>query len=520
MPISFPSSPTTGDLYTYGLKTYRWTSAFWSAVASEYTGFNSTKLDLRDAIQAKSVAVPLEAPFADYPGYVYDIVTGGTSAPAAFVSGNWTATAGDTEIVVNITALPSDGGSAITALQYRLNGGTAVNFTGTGTGSRTITGLTNTTSYDVEIRAVNAVGNGGWSDIKFRTPVSGATAPSAFVSGNWTATAGDTEIVVNITALPSDGGSAITALQYRLNGGTAVNFTGTGTGSRTITGLTNTTAYDVEIRAVNAIGNAAWSDIKTRTPAAAANIVATLMSGTPFGFAIVPGDSSITKCYVETTGASATTLCTDLDEIGTIEYVPTGTYITYPTGTKPVFHSSGGDIWIQVQDGGKLFYEQSSYTGAGNMLMAMAGYRTVQTGAPCILGVTNGTDQWWSSNARAGILLAGIGIETLRGFSGTSMDDFAIIDGQNFVIISNVGSTAWNTEGWRDGTGTTNNYTDDTWADKGNWNVNRAVFAGAVDETDEFVGRIYGAIICRVDTTTGNINDLATYFGAFAGLTI
>ncbi len=105
-----------------------------------------------------------------------------STAPAAFVAGNWTATAGVGSIEVNITALPSDGGSAITALQYRLNGGAAVAFTGTGTGIRTISGLTGGVSYDVEIRAVNENGAGAWSDIKARTPTSASSFSAAYVT--------------------------------------------------------------------------------------------------------------------------------------------------------------------------------------------------------------------------------------------------------------------------------------------------------------------------------------------------
>lgn len=95
-----------------------------------------------------------------------------------------------------------------------------------------------------------------------------ATAPAAFTSGQWTATAGNAQVVINITELPSNGGSAITELQYRIDGGDPVALTGTGTGERTISGLVNGEAVDVQLRAVNAIGAADWSDIKTRTPSA------------------------------------------------------------------------------------------------------------------------------------------------------------------------------------------------------------------------------------------------------------
>ena len=103
---------------------------------------------------------------------------GGTTVPATFGTGDWTltdpATTGD--LTATLNTLPSDGGSAITALQYRLDGGTAVSFSGTGTGARTISGLTDDVEYDVEVRAVNAVGNGAWSAVKSATP----TAPAGY----------------------------------------------------------------------------------------------------------------------------------------------------------------------------------------------------------------------------------------------------------------------------------------------------------------------------------------------------
>lgn len=92
------------------------------------------------------------------------------SAPAAFTAPQWSATPIAGGIRFDITALPADGGSAITALQYRLSSGDApVNFTGTGTGTRDITGLA-ATSRDTQVRAVNAIGAGPWSDVKTVTP--------------------------------------------------------------------------------------------------------------------------------------------------------------------------------------------------------------------------------------------------------------------------------------------------------------------------------------------------------------
>ena len=188
-----------------------------------------------------------------------------TVIPAAFTSGQWTATAGDTQISVTIGSLPDNGGSTITDVEYELNASGTWVSTG-GTGNFNITGLTNSTSYDVRIRAKNSVGSGRRSDAKARTPVSSATAPSAFTSGQWTATPGVDTITVAVSALPSDGGSAITAIQYRVDSGSWTASGISGTGSFDISGLTRGTAYAVTIRAVNAIGSGSASDSKTRTP--------------------------------------------------------------------------------------------------------------------------------------------------------------------------------------------------------------------------------------------------------------
>ena len=95
------------------------------------------------------------------------------SAPSAFVSGNCSLTAGDEQAGVVISALPNNGGSAITDIEYRLDGGSWVS--SGGTTSFTITGLTNDQEYDVELRAVNAIGAGAASDMKSVTPVVGGS---------------------------------------------------------------------------------------------------------------------------------------------------------------------------------------------------------------------------------------------------------------------------------------------------------------------------------------------------------
>jgi len=71
---------------------------------------------------------------------------------------------------VIIGSLPSSGGSPILDIEYRVDGGSWTS--SGGTSSFVIGSLTNGIEYDIEIRAVNAIGNGAASSIKAETPVS------------------------------------------------------------------------------------------------------------------------------------------------------------------------------------------------------------------------------------------------------------------------------------------------------------------------------------------------------------
>lgn len=85
-------------------------------------------------------------------------------------------TAGDGQLNVNFTAA-SNGGSAITNYKYSINGSTYLAFSPAVTTSPlVITGLTNSTSYPVTIKAVNAINDSSASNSISATPV--AATPS------------------------------------------------------------------------------------------------------------------------------------------------------------------------------------------------------------------------------------------------------------------------------------------------------------------------------------------------------
>ena len=189
-----------------------------------------------------------------------------------------TLTAGDGQLAARWTA-PADNGAAIDDydVRYRPSGGAwtelpdAVKSTAT---TATITGLTNGTSYEVQVRAGNSAGDGAWSASATGTPVAAASVPSA--PSPPTLTAGDGDLAASWSA-PADNGAAIDDydVRYRPSGEAwtelpdAVKNTAT---TAVITGLTNGTSYEVQVRAGNSVGDGAWSASATGTPVAAASV--------------------------------------------------------------------------------------------------------------------------------------------------------------------------------------------------------------------------------------------------------
>jgi hypothetical protein len=109
------------------------------------------------------------------------------------------------------------------------------------------------------------------------------TAPAQITGGQWTLTdspsAGGDKLSLNITALPANGGSAITALQYSLNAGSSwITLAGVGTGARIITVLAAPAVASVIVRAVNVIGDGLASTAKTQLPSVASFIATTPVS--------------------------------------------------------------------------------------------------------------------------------------------------------------------------------------------------------------------------------------------------
>jgi hypothetical protein len=174
-------------------------------------------------------------------------ITGGRSTPTGF------------EIDFTVAG---DGGSPLTNMEYRIDGGGWVALSPAATTSpMTITYATTPgTTYSIEVRPRNALGTGAASSA---VSVNSSAPPSAPVISSLVSQ--PFGYTVNFAGPTDSGGAPITAYQYRVNGGSWVTLSASVTTSPlTISGLAQGVVYSVEIRAVNVAGGGAASNVVTQ----------------------------------------------------------------------------------------------------------------------------------------------------------------------------------------------------------------------------------------------------------------
>jgi hypothetical protein len=195
---------------------------------------------------------------------------GGTPATIPSAPTITTITPGNTQLTVAFTA-GSDGGSPIIDYLYSTDNGTTYLNAGITSSPITITGLTNGTTYDVIITALNAMGTGLLSNSVSGTPA-GAPNPPTSLSG-----VGGNQAIYVLFTPGADNGNTITNYQYSIDGGsTFTAFSPAQTISPVLisgVGLANGTPYNVQLKAVNAIGESIASSTISVTP-----IVTTLLA--------------------------------------------------------------------------------------------------------------------------------------------------------------------------------------------------------------------------------------------------
>ena len=317
MSLTFPASPTVGDTYTVGARTWSWSGTIWEmtgtvavagsigtaelaasavttakiaagAVTAAKLG-NDISLTPADGsiTQAKltsglsgitvtttanrSAVIP--SPFNGQFIFLTDTselqrwngsawVSGVSSPPTEAPTSLALVSATATTATISFAA-GAEGGSAITNYQYALSTNSGSSYgsynalaTPDATSPITIPGLTAGTAYYIKLKAVNAQGvsNIESSALSFSTLAAPSAPTSLSATGSYLAA------TISFTA-GAEGGSAITNYEYALstNGGSTYgSFTALSPADTTtpieITGLANSTTYSIKIRAVSTVG--------------------------------------------------------------------------------------------------------------------------------------------------------------------------------------------------------------------------------------------------------------------------
>ena len=201
------------------------------------------------------------------------------------------ATAGSTTSLDVTWTAPTNTGPAIASYDLQYRAGTSGNFTNgpqnvTGT-SAAIGSLAADTSYEVQVRATNAEGDGDWS-VAGTGRTTATSAPGA-PTGLTATASGATQIDLSWSAPASTGGSAITGYKIEVspNGGSSwtnlVANTSNTTTTYAHTGLTAGDTRHYRVSAINANGTGTASNVDSATTGTSAPGAPTGLTATASG---------------------------------------------------------------------------------------------------------------------------------------------------------------------------------------------------------------------------------------------
>ena len=240
---------------------------------------------------------------------------------------NLVATPGDGSADITFT-LGADGGSAITNHEYSLDGGLSwtVFSPAVTSGSASLSGLTNGTTYLVVLRAVNGLGNGDASEAVAFTPFTVPDAPSSLKP------AGDDGGVTVAFVEPADNGSAITNYEYRIDDGAWTPFSPAQSSSPVVLGgLTNGVQIAIELRAVNAAGVSVSAGAVNVTPVAEPSWVATVPDA-PTNVVVTPGDGAASVAFTVGDDGGSSIINHEYSLDGGVTWSEFSPAVTYGTG--------------------------------------------------------------------------------------------------------------------------------------------------------------------------------------------
>ncbi len=259
------STPAQQPAVTISAVTNTTATASWTYGGSDQTGYEyringgaatattATSLNLTGLTPNQTYQVEVRATNASGAGAWSSIAAFTTKTVPLGVVTLGSITKGQTTASVPFTYSSNDQ----TGFEYRVNGGAAQSIAASPV---SLSGLTASTAYTVEVRAINTYGSGTWSSQgSFTTDAAGYPPAGTVTLGTVSKTS--TTISVPFTYSASDQ----TGFQYRLNGAAPTSTTS----PVSLSGLTPSTAYTVEVRAINGFGNGTWSalaNITTNAP--------------------------------------------------------------------------------------------------------------------------------------------------------------------------------------------------------------------------------------------------------------
>lgn len=326
-------------------------------------------------------------------GTIYPVLLKTPDAPTIT-----TISAGNGQLSVAFTA-GANGGSAITDYKYTVDGTTYVSV-GSTTSPFTISGLTNGTVYPVQIKAVNAIGDGATSNTVSGTPVNALVAPIiSFTSSTVNKIYGDATFTNTVTT------NSLGAKTYTSDT-PAVATVDASTGEVTVAGVGSATIT---------VSQAATDTYTIGTQTYTLNVTAKSLSisglavSKPYDgttTASVTGTATLFASETKGTGTSADGMPYTGDDVTVNSTATAGTYSSKDAGSRAITYSG---------------LTLSGAQAANYILGTTAG--TITPRALSITAPTVGTKIYNGSNAgpavTCGTLSGFVGSETV-GVSGTS----------------------------------------------------------------------------------------------------
>lgn len=277
--IIYRGTNPAGDLATVAVPTLDGANWVWTSTGTATVGTGPDgRTPVYVRIGLRETAVPTNKYFVTPTGE-YFLASSIPGAPTISLATG----AGQGEIDITLTNGSDGAGRTLTRYEYQLDTGSWLTLPGgTALGLRTINTGNPTTTYVVKVRAVNVNGNGIATAGESATSGTTTVVPAQVASDAWTvtdkpSTLGNTVTLSYTGSLPADGGAAITALGYKLNGGSFVSLGLTLPVTVDVT-VPATTLATFDVQAQNSVGFSVAST-KTVTPTTIAALAATAEFG-------------------------------------------------------------------------------------------------------------------------------------------------------------------------------------------------------------------------------------------------